>query len=61
MPVMHGVFPSSRKWLVHLQHFFDAVLYADNPPNSMNAVDSHPDSAFRFSHQFASSFIPTPF
>jgi hypothetical protein len=34
--------------LGHLQHFLDAVLYADNTPTSINAVGSRSQSAFRF-------------
>ena len=31
------------------------------PPPAPNAVGSRSDIAFRFSHQFASSFSPAPF
>ena len=37
------------------------LLYADNAPKSIHAVGSRSHSAFCFSHQFASSFIPAPF
>ena len=37
------------------------VLYADNAPKSRNSVGSRYDRAFRFSHHFASAFIPAPF
>ena len=33
----------------------------DNAPKSINAAGSRSDSAFHFSHQFASSVIPAPF
>ena len=46
--------------LGRLHHFLDAVLYADNAPKSTNAVGSR-TVRFVFSHQFASSFVPTPF